>query len=138
MAPKLTFFNEASFDLGVFVVRPYLELGYTPSSAFPDILIRLGPVAQLGVGNVSINEEKENVALALSSGLVGYFELEFVFWRFGDGAFSIYSSSDSAGEDGTSLYPEDIAGMSDFDALFSRSVGGAAYGYGLKLVLDFP
>ena len=130
--------TEASFTLGVAVIKPYIELGYTPSTAFPDILLRVGPVIQAGVGSFSINEKKEDVAVALSSGVVGYLELEFVFWRFGDGALSAYSSNDAAGKDGTPLYPNDVDGMSDFRGSFSRSVGGAALGYGIKLVLDWP
>lgn len=131
--------TEASLALGVVVAKPYIELGYTPSSRFPDILLRLGPVFQLGVGTVSINEQSETVAMALSSGLTGYFELEFVFWRFGDGALSLYSSRDSAGNsNGIPIYPNDIDGMESFEGRVSRSIGGQFFSYGLKLVLNWP
>ena len=130
--------TEASFTLGLVVLKPYIEFGYTPASSFPDIIFRMGPVAQGGVGNFSINEEKKNIAVIASSGAMGYGELELVFWRFGDGAFSAYYSSDSAGEDGSPLYPGDLDGMSDFKGQFKRSIGGAAFGYGLKLVMDWP
>ncbi|SMF08034.1 hypothetical protein [Pseudobacteriovorax antillogorgiicola] len=130
--------TEASFTLGVAIAKPYIELGYTPLMGFPDILLRFGPVIQAGAGAVSINEESKDVAVAVSSGVTGYVELEIVFLRFGDGAFSIYSSKDGAGRDGTPLYPDSVAGMDDFEGEFKRSVGGAALGYGMKLVLNWP
>ena len=129
--------TEASFALAVGVVKPYMEIGYTPTSGFPDIIFRLGPVAQLGVGSFSINDNKENVAIAVSSGVTGYFETEVVFVRFGDGAFSVYASGDAAGRDGTPLYPNAVDGMDDFTGTFSRNISGP-FGYGLKLVLNWP
>lgn len=130
--------SEASFSLLMFVAKPYLELGWTPLSRMPDLFLRFGPVLQIGGGEVSINEEKETVLLTQASGVGGYFEFEVVFLRFGDGALSAYYSGDSANRNGTSFYPNEINGMREFKAKLHRDVGGAFFGYGIKLLLNWP
>jgi len=135
--------KELSFDLVSFVVKPYITLGVTPSGAWlPDVLLSLGPAAQIAVGKVKVNDESENVALATSSGkrlIGGFFEFEVVFLRFGEGAFSLFTSRDvTSGEDGTKLITKDVDGMDDFRASFARSVSGGVFGFGAKLVLPFP
>lgn|GEM_PF-2739356 len=137
--------RNVNFELLALVARPYLQIGITPARTWPDILLSIGPAFQAAYGKVKVNEESKNVVIGTSSGLSnsgligGYTELEIVFWRFGDGAFSIYTAQDfTSGADGTSFYPGEVDGMSDIRANFARGVGGAAFGFGLKLVMDFP
>ena len=101
----------------------------------------MGPAIQVAAGSVSINNQAENVAVGTSSVtgpmsvIHGFFALELVLKRFGDGAFSLMASHDVSGHgQGTKIYPKDIDGMSNFRGAFSRRVGGMAYGFGLKLV----
>lgn len=132
--------KQASFSLVGVVMKPYVQVGYTPSSSFPDILFSFGPAVQVSMGHITINDERENVVLATGSGLTGFMELEVVFWRFGEGFLSLYASRDFSGgdNDATDAYPHGKDGMDEFKASFSRSVGGSAYGFGLKLLTTFP
>lgn len=126
------------FALVGFLFRPYVQIGITPSS-WPDILLSLGPVAQITAGRARINDERANVILGTSSDVKGFMELEIVLKRFGEGAFSLFYSRDFSGDErGSLFFPRSVDGMDDFRVLFSRSVGGAAFGFGLKLLLDFP
>lgn len=130
-----------NFSLLATIVSPYIQFGVTPLSPFPDVFMSVGPSVQVAAGTVSVNGEKEKVALLTSSGNLvgGFFEFEVVFWRFGDGALSIDYSSDVTGSGrGTKLYPKDIDGMSDFRANFSHEVDGQYLGFGLKLVTPWP
>ncbi len=133
--------DELRFSMAALVVKPYLRFGITPQGRFPDLLLSLGPAAQVGIGNVTVNDEKEDVAMATSSGsfVTGFVELEAVFWRFGDGALSVFTSQDYSGDgEGTKFYPKAVDGMDNFRANFSRSVGGGFFGFGAKLVLNWP
>ena len=134
----------ASFSLAAAVIKPYLQFGVTPEW-WPDVLISLGPAIQVAVGSVAINGQPETVAVGTSSitgpmsVIQGFFQLEFVLRRFGDGAFSLVASHDVTGHGrGTQIYPGDIDGMSNFHGAFRRDVGGIAYGFGLKLLTPWP
>jgi hypothetical protein len=134
----------ASFSLAAAIIKPYLQLGITPEW-WPDVLISLGPAIQVAVGSVAINGQPETVAVGTSSisgpmsVIQGFFQLEFVLRRFGDGAFSLVASHDVTGHGrGTQIYPGDIDGMSNFYGAFRRDVGGIAYGFGLKLLTPWP
>lgn len=136
--------KEAKFSLATVIAKPYIQFGITPDW-WPDVLVSVGPAAQVAVGTVSINDHSERVVAGTSSyaGPMslwhGFLELEFVLKRFGDGAFSIFSSSDyTGGGEGTEIYPKNVDGMSNFRGNFSHHVGGMAYGFGLKLVTPWP
>jgi hypothetical protein len=129
------------FSLAALVVKPYITVGITPAQKWPDILLSIGPAAQVALGRVVLNDQAERVAMATSSsGLIdGFFELEIVLWRFGDGALSLFHSSDvTRGGHGAKFYPKEVDGMSDVRADFARSVAGGFLGLGAKLVLDWP
>lgn len=134
----------ASFSLAAFVVKPYIQFGITPEF-WPDVLVSIGPAVQVAAGNVTVNDKPQNVIVGTSSLtgpmslLNGFFALEIVLKRFGEGAFSLMASHDFTGNgEGSKIYPGEIDGMSDFRGSFKRSVGGMAYGFGLKLVTPFP
>ena len=134
-----------NFELLALVARPYLQVGLTPAQTWPDILFSIGPAFQAAYGRVRVNSEAENVLVGTSSGLSvggligGFYELEVVFWRFGQGAFSIYTAKDvTSGDAGTKFFPREVDGMEEIKANFSRGVGGDALGFGLKLVMDWP
>ena len=131
-----------SFSFAALQVKPYIQLGITPAKTWPDLLLSIGPEAQVAVGKVTVNDIGENVAMASSSGglIGGFTELELVLWRFGDGALSFYESWENLGgtSEGTKFYPKSIDGMTDFKARFSHEVDGRFYGLGFKLVLDWP
>jgi hypothetical protein len=136
--------KKASFSLGAAVMKPYIQFGVTPDR-FPDILISMGPAIQMAMGSVSINDKSESVAVGTSSVtgpmsvIQGFFALELVLRRFGDGAFSLIAMRDVTGHgEGTKIYPKEVDGMRDFRGTFSRSVGGMAFGFGLKLVTPWP
>jgi len=137
--------QSVNFELLALVARPYLQVGLTPAHTWPDILLSIGPAFQAAYGRVKVNAEGKNVLIGTSSGLSnsgligGYTELEIVFWRFGEGAFSIYTARDfTSGASGTPFYPGEVDGMEKIRANFARGVGGAAFGFGLKLVMDWP
>jgi hypothetical protein len=136
--------RKASFSLGAVVMKPYVQFGITPDR-WPDILISMGPAVQAAAGTVSINDKAERVMVGTSSlsgpmsVIHGFFALELVVRRFGEGAFSFILSRDVTGSGrGTKIYPKSIDGMSNFRGAFSRKVGGMAYGFGLKLVTPWP
>jgi hypothetical protein len=136
--------KNASFRLGAAIMKPYIQFGITPDR-FPDILISLGPAMQVAVGTVSINDQSESVAVGTSSVtgplsvIHGFFALELVLKRFGDGAFSLLATRDVTGHGrGSEIYPKSIDGMSNFRGAFSHDVGGMAFGFGLKLVTPWP
>jgi hypothetical protein len=135
---------DARFSLLAAVIKPYIQFGVTPEGA-PDFLISIGPALQVAMGTVAINGEGEFVAVGTSSvsGIMsliqGFFAIEAVIYRFGDGAFSLIASQDSTGHgQGTQIYAADVDGMSQFKAKFSRDVRGFAFGLGLKLVTPWP
>jgi hypothetical protein len=137
--------RDFDFELLAVVAKPYIQFGWTPASRWPDILISLGPALQVAAGHVAVNGEGKSVVLGSTSGLSrsgllrGFLELEIVPWRFGDGAFSLFSSRDFvSGEDGTTVWPGSKDGMDEFRADFSRGVGGMAWGFGLKLIFNWP
>lgn len=134
----------ASFSLAAFVARPYVQIGITPEF-WPDVLVSVGPALQVAIGNVAINDETKNVVVGTSSWtgpmsvINGFFALEVVLRRFGDGAFSLIASQDFTGNgEGSQIYPGEVDGMSDIRGSFKRNVGGMAYGFGLKLVTPWP
>ncbi len=134
--------HKMRFSLGALVVKPYVQFGITPATTWPDILVSLGPVAQISMGKVRVNEETENAVLATTSGrnpVLGFLELEIVFWRFGDGALSVFQSKDFSGSDeGGAFYRKKVDGMDNIRANFARSVGGDVFGLGLKFLLNWP
>lgn len=134
----------ASFSLAAVVAKPYVQFGITPEF-WPDILVSVGPALQLAMGNVAVNDETKNVMVGTStwsgpmSLINGFFALEIVLKRFGEGAFSLMASQDFTGNgEGSKLYPGDVDGMSDIRGSFRRNTGGLAYGFGLKLVTPWP
>jgi hypothetical protein len=132
--------RDVDFELLTLVVKPYVQLGVTPQR-WPDLLVSLGPAVQVAAGNVTVNDERERVAMATASEslLFGFYELELVFARFGDGAFSVFTSSEvSSGSEGTKFYPHEKDGMDDIRADFHHNVSGGVMGFGAKLVLDWP
>ncbi len=130
--------DNIEFQLFGFLVKPYIQIGYTPLSGMPDVILTFGPVFQTSFGTVKINELSKNVAIATASGVAGYAELEIVFIRFGDGAFSIYGANDRSGDEATKFFPTEVDGMSNFVGKFYRNISGSAFGYGVKLVLNWP
>lgn len=136
--------SKAKFSLGAFVAKPYIEFGITPNS-WPDLLISLGPAFQVACGSVTINDTSKTVVMGTSSynGPMnlwhGFVQLEIVLKRFGDGAFSLIAEHDTTGSGkGTKIFPGSVDGMSDFRGVFSHSVSGMIYGFGLKLVSPWP
>lgn len=136
--------RRAGFSLVAFVMKPYLQLGVTPDF-WPDVLISMGPAVQFAAGNVTINDDVANVAVGTSSVtgpmsiINGFFALEIVLKRFGEGSFSLIASQDVTGHgQGSEFFPRDVDGMSNFKGTFQHSTSGLAYGFGLKLVTPFP
>ena len=136
--------SDASFSLLAAVLKPYIQFGVTPEGA-PDFLISVGPALQVAMGTMAVNGQSEFVAVGTSSVsgplslLQGFFQIEAVVYRFGEGSFSLIASRDSTGRgQGTGIYPTDVDGMSDFKAKFTRDVSGLAFGLGLKLVTPWP
>ena len=133
--------RQLKFNLGAAVIKPYIQFGITPADTWPDLLISLGPAAQMAFGNVSVNGKKENVAVVTSSNsiITGFVALEIVFWRFGRGALSVFTENEVAGGGrGSKLYPGTVDGMSDFHASFNHSVSGGFYGFGIKVLSPWP
>ena len=137
--------RQARFSLGAFILKPTIKLGFTPNSAFPDLFISFGPAVQVAMGVVEINNQPEKMIMGNASGstlgglLYGFIELEAVLARFGDGAFSLFTTKDfSSANDGTLFYPHGVNSMSDFKGAFTHQVGGMAFGLGLKLLLSWP
>ncbi len=129
-----------SFQMYGVAAYPYIQFGITPAQTWPDFLISIGPVIQAFMGQVSVNERPETVAIVQGSKLAnllslqGFLGLELVLWRFGEGAFSLFSNRylvSSRVEKGA-FYPKEIDGMSHFSATFQNSV------YGMKLLLNWP
>lgn len=75
-------------------LKGYIQFGVTPPSILPDFLISIGGGLHTSTGNVKIGEAKEKVNIA--SGLL-YFQMEAVWWRFGDGYLSSYLALENAG-----------------------------------------
>lgn len=130
-----------SYSLYGAQLKPYVQIGWTPYR-FPDVIFTLGPVIQMVAGSVSVNDQEETAAFIQSSNInssvlpwaQAYFELELVFLRFGNGAFSWYisraaaSSSVEVGD----FYAEEVGAMSNFSATFR------AHESGFKLLLNWP
>lgn len=135
--------RSVKFQLAALVAKPYAVVGITPEH-WPDILVSLGPALQIAGGTVGINDSKKHVFLGTGSGLTesgllrGFTQLEIVFWRFGDGALSLFTARDYTGTVGSEFYPGEVDGMSKFRANFVRGVGGDAFGLGAKFLLNWP
>lgn len=135
--------RSVKFSLAALVVKPYAVVGITPER-WPDILVSLGPALQIAGGTVGVNDSRKHVFLGTGSGLNesgllrGFTQLEIVFWRFGDGALSLFTARDYTGTVGSEFYPGEVDGMSKFQANFVRGVGGEAFGLGAKLLLNWP
>lgn len=132
--------SEMQFAMAALVVKPYVQFGITPDH-WPDFLISAGPAVQIGLGRVSVNSQSQDVAVATASQsfIDGFLEEEIVFYRFGKGALSIYHSNDVSGNgEGTKFYPKTIDGMTDVRAEFDRTISGGFFGFGIKLLLDWP
>ncbi len=110
----------------------YLQLGITPENYFPDLLIRFGPAVQLLFGTVSVNDDEQWVGIFDSSKLIGFSEIELVFIRFGEGAFSFFSRSVQMVDNQFLFYPDTKDGMKNFQANFSASSSG------FKIILNWP
>lgn len=130
-----------SFQMYGGVAYPYIQFGITPQQTWPDILLSIGPMAQFYVGQVTVNNESKTVAMAQGSKigkglswLQAFFEVEIVFWRFGDGYFSYFfnHSLSSSNIEAGGFYPSDVDGMSKFGADFHSNVNG------FKLLFNFP
>jgi hypothetical protein len=132
--------KQLSFSLAALVIKPYLTVGITPASKYPDLLLSFGPAAQLAVGKVSVDGQTQDVGMATSSEtLNAFFQLEVVLWRFGKGALSLFHAADLSGDGaGTKFYPKSIDGMDDIRADFDRKVDGGVFGLGVKLLLNWP
>ena len=134
--------TELDFHLAAFIIKPYIQFGITPARTWPDLLISLGPAGQVSLGQVSVNNKKENVVVATTSQnyLSGFLEIELVVLRFGKGgALSLFGEDDVSGSGtGTRFYPKSVAGMDNFYANFSHGESGAFFGFGLKLLLSWP
>ena len=133
--------RQLKFNLGAAVIKPYIQFGITPADTWPDLLISLGPSAQMAFGNVTVNGKRENVAVVTSSNSVitGFVALEIVFWRFGRGALSVFTENEVAGGGrGSTFYPGGVDGMDDFHASFNHSVSGGFYGFGIKVLSPWP
>ena len=130
--------TDASFELVRFSVLPYIQLGIVTKTIIPDIILTIGPNLTTAVGNFTINDTKEFIAAASASGLTGFFGLEFVFFRFGDGYFSIFTKSEWSNNTGDATLSDDIDGMDNFDLSFNSHESGGVLGYGLKLILNWP
>ena len=133
--------TQLKFNLGAVVVKPYIQFGITPANTWPDLLISLGPAAQMAIGNVTVNGQREDVAFVTASNnyVRAFVAVELVLWRFGKGSLSVFSENDiSGGGRGSRFYPHSVDGMSDFHANFSRSVSGRFYGFGAKLLSNWP
>jgi hypothetical protein len=135
-------FRSMSYSLYGFRFKPFIQFGITPAFLLPDVLISAGPVAHALMGQVVVNGEGRNSALfqrtRLFTGInpfaYAFLELEVVFWRFGDGAFSFYtarSRTDDRRASG-SFYPGEKDGMTNFQATFHSDESG------LKLLLNWP
>jgi hypothetical protein len=134
-----------SFNLVAAIIKPYVKFGITPEKYFPDILFTIGPSLQLSIGNVIINDVSEKVAFVSSSALIErnilnmlLANVEIVFMRFGEGSFGMFVASDHMGGRGTLFYPHKVDQMKDFMGYFSHKEGGVAYGFGLRIVMDWP
>ena len=133
--------TQLKFNLGALVVKPYIQFGITPADTWPDLLISLGPAAQMAIGNVTINGKREDVAFVTASNnyIKGFVAIELVLWRFGKGSLSVFSENDiSGGGRGSRFYPHSVDGMDDFHANFSHTVSGGFYGFGAKLLSNWP
>lgn len=133
---ELTPMKNMRFFLYGGVIKPYIIVGLTPAETWPDLLISLGPVAQVLAGNVEINDSKAFRVFGQGSfkNLRAYFQGEIVFVRFGDGYFSFFLSNTLAGSDQAvgDFYPGDVDGMDHFRADFSNNL------VGFKLLFNFP
>ena len=134
------------FSLGALLVTPSVTFGIAPANFWPDVLLSVGPALQIAAGSVAINDQSKTVVVGTSSGsdlssmIRGHGQIEVVFWRFGDGALSVYFARDTTGGgNGTPFVRGNIDGMENIRAKFARTIGGnLPGGYGLKLLFDWP
>jgi hypothetical protein len=133
--------EQMSFSMASLLIKPYVQFGVTPAKKWPDILVSLGPAAQILVGKVKVNDQEENAAMAAtSSGVInGFFELEIVVWRFGDGALSFFATNDVVDNNqGSEFFRDEVDGMDNFRANFARNTSGGFFGLGMKVLLNWP
>ena len=130
--------SKAKFELVRLSVLPYIQLGVVTKTFVPDVILTLGPNLTTAVGNFTVNDTKEFIAAASTSGLTGFLSIEFVFFRFGDGYFSIFTKSEWSNKNGDATLSDDIDGMDNFSLSFNSREGGGFLGYGLKLILNWP
>jgi hypothetical protein len=129
------------YNLAAILAKPYIKFGVTPAKKWPDVLISIGPMAQVLVGQVEVNDESESAAMAATSSgfLNGFFEIEIVLWRFGEGALSLYSLTESSNSSGGSeFFRGDVDEMEEIKADFSHGTSGGFGGYGLKILTTWP
>jgi len=128
--------RDVKFFLYGGVIKPYIIFGLTPARVWPDLLISLGPVAQVLAGRVHVNDESAQRVLAQTSfrRLNAFLQLELVFVRFGDGYFSLFASRTAASSEETigDFYPDEVDGMRDIQAEFNNNL------LGFKLLFNFP
>lgn len=120
-------------------LQTYLQLGITPEK-WPELIISFGPTAQWVWGNLTLNNKQINtgfLGMLNWSGLNNYtafFKIELVLFRFGDGAFSLFTTNLSGknkmvfGE-----IPQNIGeDMNNIEINFNRNSAG------IKFLLDWP
>ena len=133
--------SNLSYSLYGIYLKPYIQLGWTPK-VWPDFLISFGPLLSGVAGSVAINGVERDAAFAQSTQVSdvqvpwaqAFFEVEVVFFRIGEGAFSWYGSSTIAKNTNKvgDFYDESVDGMSEFSPTFSQTQSD------LKLILDLP
>jgi hypothetical protein len=133
--------SELSYSLYGLQFKPYIQIGWTPSR-YPDVIFTMGPVVQMVGGSVSVNSVEHQTLFLKSSSVnssilpwaQSYFELEIVFIRFGEGAFSWFVSRAVTGNDvgAGDFFDKEVGAMSNFSATFN------SYESGLKLLMNWP
>jgi len=133
--------NSMSYSLFSVLAKPYIKFGVTPAKKWPDLLISVGPMAQALTGKVEVNDETETAAMAATSNgfLNGFWEVEIVVWRFGEGALSLYYLEDAVkAANGSKFFRKDVEGIDEIYANFSHTTNGGFGGYGLKILTTWP
>ena len=126
-----------NYSLRGLQIRPYAQLGITPKG-LPDVVFTGGPVGTILAGNVTINDQKEQVKFIQRSRVslfkAAHYTLEIIFARFNEGAFSMYWSRSLAASTAQagSFYSGSVGSMSNFNAEFIHKE------VGFKWLLNWP
>ena len=133
--------KKVKFDLYGLFFKPHVTVGITPQAFFPDVLVSLGPSAQVYWGTTTIDNDTHNTGLHgvwRRSQLINFFsytELELVVWRFAkNGALSLFTANERDTAQAYDGYIADQAvdQMTNIDVTFDRSASG------IKLLLSWP